>query len=88
MLELTRSLHSCHERLAKESLPPVLQFCDSKGVPKGLRVPASEILICGFASTMAYEKVAATTLNNWLAGLRAWTLAQGTEWLGGRSEAL
>lgn len=64
------------------------QFCDEENIPESHRVPASEVLICGFASTMAFAKTSSSTLNTWLAGLRAWTLAQGAPWHGGGSLAL
>lgn len=56
------------------------EFCDQEQVPEEERVPASEFLLCAFASVMALEVVQRSTLNTWLAGLRAWHLSQGAPW--------
>ncbi|KIO22795.1 hypothetical protein M407DRAFT_78823 [Tulasnella calospora MUT 4182] len=56
------------------------EFCDQEGISEEDRVPASEFLLCAFASAMALEVVQRTTLNTWLAGLRAWHLSQGAPW--------
>lgn len=56
------------------------EFCDREGISEDDRVPASEFLLCAFASVAALEVVQRTTLNTWLAGLRAWHLSQGAPW--------
>lgn len=64
------------------------QFCDDESIPESSRVPASELLICGFAATAAFETRSLSALNTYLAGLRAWHLAQSAPWLGTGSEML
>ncbi|KAF8199587.1 hypothetical protein BJ912DRAFT_1020182 [Pholiota molesta] len=63
------------------------QYCDSRCIPeRGTttldRMPASEVLIAGFATAMAAGKVARTTLDNWLAGLHFWHTINGAPWHG------
>lgn len=58
------------------------QYCDSRQVLETDRMPASEILLTGFATVMAAGKVARTTLDNWLAGLHFWHTINGAPWHG------
>ncbi|KAF8076565.1 DNA breaking-rejoining enzyme, partial [Lyophyllum atratum] len=64
------------------------QYCDSRSIPESQRMPASDILLCGFSTAMAAGKVARTTLDNWLAGIRFWHLVNGAVWNGEGSEML
>jgi hypothetical protein len=59
------------------------QYCDSREIPEAQRMPASENLLCGFSAAMAAGKVARSTLDSWLAGIRFWHLVNGAEWSGG-----
>ncbi|PPR03772.1 hypothetical protein CVT26_005787 [Gymnopilus dilepis] len=58
------------------------QYCDSRNIPEEDRMPASEVLLAGFATAMAAGKVASTTLDNWLAGLHFWHTINGAPWHG------
>ncbi|KAF8166248.1 DNA breaking-rejoining enzyme [Pholiota molesta] len=58
------------------------QYCDSRGIPEDAHMPASEVLLAGFATAMAAGKVARTTLDNWLAGLHFWHTINGCPWHG------
>ncbi|KAF5381801.1 hypothetical protein D9615_005585 [Tricholomella constricta] len=47
------------------------QFCDTISLPGESRVPASEIILAIFCSSWA-GRVARSTIDEWLAGLRFW----------------
>lgn len=55
-------------------------FCDENNIPEDERVPASEDLLCSFAAVVSLRKTSRSTLNSWMAGLRAWQLAQAAQW--------
>ena len=58
------------------------QFCDDKGVSEDDRVPASVDLIGTWLAQMGASKVSHKTMNNWIAGLRAWHLKERAIWYG------
>lgn len=55
-------------------------YCDEYDVPEEERVPASDELICSFVAMASLRKTSKSTMSTWIAGLRAWHLAQGAEW--------
>lgn len=57
------------------------QFCDSLSITEEKRMPASEILLATFIAHWA-GKVAATTADNWLAGLHFWHQFNNAPWHG------
>lgn len=59
------------------------QYCDSRKIPEEDRMPASEILLSGFATVMAAGKVASSTLDTWLAGIHFWHSMHGAAWSAG-----
>lgn len=58
-------------------------FCNRERIPQRLRYPAGETLLCAFAASCAGILSAATARNR-IAGLKAWHVADGLEWHGGR----
>lgn len=78
LFSLDKSTHSVYGA----GLLRFTQYCDSRNVPEHLRMPASEILIAGFATVMAAGKVSQSTLNSWLAGLHFWHTVNGAPWHG------
>lgn len=56
-------------------------FCDREQVPLNLRLPASEFLLCAFASSLG-GKLAGTTARGKLTALRAWHIQNNMPWLG------
>ncbi|KAJ7160664.1 hypothetical protein C8R43DRAFT_881376 [Mycena crocata] len=54
-------------------------FCDSRGVPEILRAPASSDLLASFLAAAA-GNYAGKTLENYLAGVRAWHILHGVAW--------
>jgi hypothetical protein len=57
------------------------QYCDSRHIPEARRMPASDFLLASFIASWA-GKVAATTAQNWLAGLHFWHNLHGAPWFG------
>lgn len=57
------------------------QFCDKAGVSEEDRMPASSVLLSGFAADAA-GKVASTTVDNWFAGIHFWHTINGAAWNG------
>jgi hypothetical protein len=57
------------------------QYCDSRHIPESQRMPASDFLLASFIASWA-GKVAATTAQNWLAGLHFWHNLHGAPWFG------
>ncbi|KAG1908833.1 uncharacterized protein F5891DRAFT_1180398 [Suillus fuscotomentosus] len=57
------------------------QYCDSHSIPEKNRMPASDHLLASFVTSLA-RKVAATTVQNWLAGLHFWHNLHGAPWFG------
>lgn len=58
-----------------------LRFCDSEGIPPILRLPASDDLLCAFASSKS-GLVGASTVQGYLAALKAWHIVHNEPWLG------
>ena len=56
------------------------RFCDSHHIPEGTRAPASADLIVAFTSHLI-GRVAASTVKNYVAGVRAWHLQHRLPWL-------
>jgi hypothetical protein len=57
------------------------QFCDSRHIPESRRMPVLDFLLAAFIASWA-RKVAATTAQNWLAGLHFWHNLHGAPWFG------
>lgn len=57
------------------------QYCDSRSIPESSRMPASDRLLASFIASWA-NKVAATTAQNWLAGIHFWHNLHGAPWYG------
>jgi hypothetical protein len=55
------------------------QFCDSRNIPEHRRMPAPDHLLASFIASWA-GKVAATTAQNWMAGLHFWHNLHGAPW--------
>jgi hypothetical protein len=55
------------------------QYCDSRHIPEAHCMPASNFLLASFIASWA-GKVAATTAQNWLAGLHFWHNLHGAPW--------
>ena len=58
------------------------QFCNVQSITEANRMPAAEWLLSAFCANWA-GKIAATTVNSWLAGLHFWHKFHGAPWLGG-----
>lgn len=54
-------------------------FCDSRSIPEHERAPASPLLIETFISNLA-GLYAASTITNYLSGIRAWHILHKVEW--------
>lgn len=65
------------------NLRQFLQFCEDQGVPAHLRLPASEFLLCSFASGFA-GLISGSTARSKIAAIRAWHIRNGLLWLGGQ----
>ena len=57
-------------------------FCDAENIPRNLRLPASEDLLCGFTASWVCS-IAGTTVKSQLAALKAWHVYNNAPWLGG-----
>ncbi|KAG2050396.1 DNA breaking-rejoining enzyme, partial [Suillus hirtellus] len=55
------------------------QYCNSRHIPEHHHMPASDFLLASFIASWA-GKVAATTAQNWLAGLHFWHNLHSTPW--------
>ncbi|KII83019.1 hypothetical protein PLICRDRAFT_119933 [Plicaturopsis crispa FD-325 SS-3] len=58
------------------------QYCDALGIPEADRMPASELLLAGFASSAA-AKVSGGAADTWLAGVHKWHVIHSAPWHGG-----
>lgn len=54
-------------------------FCDRRGIPETHRAPASNTLIAAFIASLA-GLYAATTIRNYVSGVRAWHILHGVAW--------
>lgn len=61
------------------------QYCDSRQIPEEQRMPASEVLLCGFTTISATGKVSRSCVDNWIAGLHFWHTLNGAPWFGDNS---
>lgn len=57
-------------------------FCDKENVPLGLRLPASEFLLCAFAASHA-GVLAGSTVSGKLSAVRAWHIMNNVAYNGG-----
>ncbi|EEB89680.1 hypothetical protein MPER_12196 [Moniliophthora perniciosa FA553] len=57
------------------------QFCDHLKIPEEQRMPIDPILLSAFIGKYKGSR-SGNTIKSWLAGLRAWHLANGAPWLG------
>ncbi|KAK7016046.1 hypothetical protein R3P38DRAFT_3569662, partial [Favolaschia claudopus] len=60
-------------------------FCDARNIPESERAPASSQLIAAFAASMA-GLYAGKTLENYVAGVRAWHILHGVSWALNKAE--
>lgn len=58
-------------------------FCDKERIPHNLRLPASELLLSAFASSLS-GKLAGGTARGKISAIRAWHIQNNMPWLGGR----
>ncbi|EIW81264.1 hypothetical protein CONPUDRAFT_73044 [Coniophora puteana RWD-64-598 SS2] len=59
-----------------------LAFCSTELVPEPARLPASEYLLCAFAASRI-GNIAGTTVQGYIAALKAWHVYNNAPWLGG-----
>ncbi|KIJ07704.1 hypothetical protein PAXINDRAFT_89979 [Paxillus involutus ATCC 200175] len=59
-----------------------IAFCDSENIPNHFRIPASEHLLCAFAASRV-GLLAADTVQNHLAAIKAWHIYNDKPWRGG-----
>lgn len=57
------------------------QFCDARNIEESRRMPAPDFILAAFIASWA-GKVATTTAQNWLAGIRFWHNLHGAPWHG------
>ncbi|KAJ7577742.1 hypothetical protein C8J56DRAFT_898894 [Mycena floridula] len=57
------------------------QFCDRECIPEKHRMPASKILLAGFAADAA-GTVSDSCISSWFSGLAAWHIVNGADWHG------
>ena len=58
-----------------------IRFCDAERVPRHLRFPADEFVLCAFAAS-SFGKHAGGTPRSRLSALKAWHAAHNVEWKG------
>ncbi|KAJ7599466.1 DNA breaking-rejoining enzyme [Mycena floridula] len=58
-----------------------MQFCDRECILEKHRMPASKILLAGFAADAA-GTVLGNCISSWFSGLAAWHIVNGSEWHG------
>lgn len=66
----------------EQGVKSFLAFCDRERIAPDTRVPASENLLCAFAAD-GVGRLASSTVNSAINGVRAWHIELGLSWQGG-----
>jgi hypothetical protein len=86
-LAINRMWADSTRSLYRSRLLQFLRFCDSKGIDSHQCLPASELLLCGFAASTIGLRGASTARGN-LAAVRAWHIEEGVLYMGSSSMQL